>query len=243
MSLNQRTGGTKLSAPLFAPTAAAGAIPHGCPLPAHLCGVALIVACVVIFPTITAVKVTSARVGRVVSRTVLAGVGDPLRKTKTMHKFQDQMWQLFIHVTMTAFEYYILFVHDGGAEVSTPIGAVNWWGPSGYVAFWSPPAPGQLNSTPVHVFYLIQLAIWIDTCFSHCFIEERHKDYVMMYLHHIVTIMLVWGSYSYNYLRIGTGVLFVHDSSDIFVDLLKIFNYLKLEGKRVGWWRRAVGPA
>ena len=204
---------------------------------------ALIVACVVIFPTITAVKVTSARVGRVVSRTVLAGVGDPLRKTKTMHKFQDQMWQLFIHVTMTAFEYYILFVHDGGAEVSTPIGAVNWWGPSGYVAFWSPPAPGQLNSTPVHVFYLIQLAIWIDTCFSHCFIEERHKDYVMMYLHHIVTIMLVWGSYSYNYLRIGTVVLFVHDSSDIFVDLLKIFNYLKLEGKRVGWWRRAVGPA
>ena len=34
------------------------------------------------------------------------------------------------------------------------------------------------------------------------------------------------------YLRIGLLVLYVHDVSDVFVDLLKLSNYLKLEGPR-----------
>ena len=32
----------------------------------------------------------------------------------------------------------------------------------------------------MHLLYLLQMAIWIGTCFSHRFVEERHKDYVMM---------------------------------------------------------------
>ena len=42
-----------------------------------------------------------------------------------------------------------------------------------------------------------------------------------------MTIALVWGSYSYNYVRIGTVVLYLHDLSDIMVDLLKLTNYMK----------------
>jgi hypothetical protein len=41
-------------------------------------------------------------------------------------------------------------------------------------------------------------------------------------------------SWSNGYLRVGLLVLYVHDVSDIFVDLLKMTNYLKLEGAR-GW--------
>ena len=52
------------------------------------------------------------------------------------------------------------------------------------------------------------------------------------YTHHIVTIALVCGSYYYNFLRIGVVVLYVHDVSDITTDLLKIFNYCKLEGPK-----------
>ena len=54
------------------------------------------------------------------------------------------------------------------------------------------------------------------------------------YVHHVVTIALVWGSYSYNYVRIGTVVLYLHDLSDIMVDLLKLTNYMKLEGPKGG---------
>jgi TLC domain len=38
-----------------------------------------------------------------------------------------------------------------------------------------------------------------------------------------------WGN---GYVRVGVLVLYVHDVSDIFVDLLKMVNYLKLEGYR-----------
>jgi hypothetical protein len=75
-------------------------------------------------------------------------------------------------------------------------------------------------------------AVWIYTCIVHRFFDERRKDYFVMYVHHIVTIMLVAASLSAGYLRIGLIVLYVHDVSDILVDLLKMLNYLKLEGPR-----------
>ena len=207
----------------------AGAVPPFSPLEPKMCAAALVAACLLIFPLINLVKMTSARFGRAFSRTALAHVGDPLSKRKTMHKFQDQMWQLFIHGSMTAFELYILFVEDRGAWTKEErAGVLN----NEFVSLWTPHPYSQPNNTSLHLFYLVQLAIWIDTCFSHRFIEERHKDYVMMYVHHLVTILLVLGSYANNYLRVGAVILFLHDSSDVFLDLLKIFNYLKLEGRR-----------
>ncbi len=43
---------------------------------------------------------------------------------------------------------------------------------------------------------------------------------------------LSWGN---GYLRVGLLVLYVHDVSDIFVDLLKMTNYLKVENAK-GWF-------
>ena len=39
-------------------------------------------------------------------------------------------------------------------------------------------------------------------------------------------------SWAAQYLRIGILVMYVHDVSDIFVDVMKMANYLKLEGRR-----------
>lgn len=82
-------------------------------------------------------------------------------------------------------------------------------------------------------------AIWIYTCFIHRFIDERRSDYFVMYSHHIFTICLVGVSEAFNHHRIGLLVLFVHDASDITVDLLKMINYLKLEGPR-GWFASEI---
>jgi hypothetical protein len=51
-------------------------------------------------------------------------------------------------------------------------------------------------------------------------------------MHHLVTIALILLSWSFNFQKIGTTVLYVHDASDITIDLLKMFNYLKLEVSR-----------
>ena len=47
------------------------------------------------------------------------------------------------------------------------------------------------------------------------------------------------GSWSCGYLRIGLLVRYVHDVSDIFVDALKMANFLKLEGRR-GWFASEI---
>jgi ceramide synthetase len=53
-----------------------------------------------------------------------------------------------------------------------------------------------------------------------------------MYIHHVATITLVVGSHFLSQQRIGLLVLMVHDISDIFVDVLKLTNYLGYEGPR-----------
>jgi len=72
--------------------------------------------------------------------------------------------------------------------------------------------------------YIIQTAIWAYTAFSHRWIESRHKDYFVMFTHHVVTIFLISVSWFIN-LKFGVLVLLLHDASDIGVDLLKMSNY------------------
>ncbi|KAF1335482.1 Longevity-assurance protein, partial [Globisporangium splendens] len=82
------------------------------------------------------------------------------------------------------------------------------------------------------LLYITQLAIWIYTAFSCKFLEEIRKDYFVMMSHHVVTIALVTWSYVVGFLPVGVIVLLLHDLSDVPLDMLKMANYLKLEGLR-----------
>ena len=192
------------------------------PVDAKFAALLLLLAIVGTFGVIAVVKRTSRVVGLALSPRVFPG--NPLAKRRTMRKFEDQMWQLFMHVSMSAVEFYILAIEDGGEPT--------WWDDCRAVWTPHPHLGGQLNKPSIHVLYLLQMALWVDTCFQHRFVEERHKDYLLMYTHHLVTIALVGVSYYYNYLRVGVLVLYIHDVSDIPVDLLKLCNYCQLEGPK-----------
>ncbi|KAF0710078.1 hypothetical protein AaE_012663 [Aphanomyces astaci] len=75
-------------------------------------------------------------------------------------------------------------------------------------------------------------AIWVYTAFSCKFLEEVRKDYLVMMSHHVVTIALVAWSFAVGFLPVGVLVLFLHDASDVPLDLLKMANYLKLEDRK-----------
>lgn len=156
--------------------------------------------------------------GRWVSTTFLTGApfNDPMSKYTIATKFEEQSWQLAIHVTMVAFEMYVLAGEPWFDDPST---------------CWVPHPREQEVKFSLKLFYLTQLAVWVFTCFSHRFLEIRRKDYVEMYVHHVATILLVAGSYHGSNLRIGIVILLIHDFSDIFIDSMKMINYLKLEDK------------
>lgn len=160
-------------------------------------------------------------VAPLISRTLLKNkpFDDPLRNKKSKEKFTSQFWQTTMHVVLGLVEVRELAKVD-----------FKWlFRPSS--AFYPYPDDANIPES-LKTVYIIQLAIWIVTCYSHRFIEEKHKDYFLMYVHHLVTIGLIFGSYLADQTRIGIVVLFIHDISDIPIDCLKLSNYLKLEERK-----------
>lgn len=153
------------------------------------------------------------------------GTAAKLKKARNLRKFSDQGWQLAVHASFALFEYYIMSRDTFGSRT--------WWSDidsSAVGGTWEPTR--QQNDLLLQRFTLMQLAVWFYTAFSHRYVEARHKDYFMMFGHHVVTIALislaVWqGSY-----RIVLLVLWCHDFSDVFLDLMKMSNYMGWEGLR-----------
>jgi len=138
-----------------------------------------------------------------------------------MIKFKSQVWQLFIHASMAVLEFVVW------SQMTDAFGDL----------FSQPWLCSDFYSKDVPLLttlYLVQMAIWVVTCYFHCFVFETQSDYFVMLAHHLATIALVGLSLRFNFTRMGLMVLILHDISDIPIDLLKLFNYLKLE-ERAGF--------
>jgi len=164
------------------------------------------------------VKMLSISAGRWFSTMFLSGppFGNPLANSETMSKWADTCWQLLIHLSMSALDIYVLSDEEWFSDTST---------------CWNPHPKHQVLKPSLYMAYMFQLAIWVATGLSHRFVEERKHDYVVMFAHHIITILLLVASLVGRLHRIGILVLVVHDVSDISVDLLKLSNYLKLQNR------------
>jgi len=55
--------------------------------------------------------------------------------------------------------------------------------------------------------------------------EPRQKDFYEMIIHHIVTVILIFSSYYTSCFRIGTAIMLLHDISDPFLEIAKLFFY------------------
>uniref|UniRef100_A0A1A7WGI8 Ceramide synthase 5 n=2 Tax=Iconisemion striatum TaxID=60296 RepID=A0A1A7WGI8_9TELE len=80
---------------------------------------------------------------------------------------------------------------------------------------FQPLSPQQYN------YYVAELAFYWSLMVSQ-FTDVKRKDFVIMFVHHLATILLITFSYANNMLRAGTLVMCVHDASDIFLETLHI---------------------
>lgn len=81
---------------------------------------------------------------------------------------------------------------------------------------------GQFN------YYIAELAFYCSLMFSQ-FIDIKRKDFMIMLVHHLATILLITFSYTNNMIRCGTLVMCLHDASDIFLEAAKLANYAKYQ--------------
>ncbi|KAF8450583.1 TLC domain-containing protein [Boletus edulis BED1] len=78
-------------------------------------------------------------------------------------------------------------------------------------------------------YYLVHFAYWCQQLIVLLLrLEKPRKDHNELVVHHIVTILLVGGSYLLNMTLIGNAVFMSMDIPDVFLAISKILNYLQL---------------
>lgn len=80
----------------------------------------------------------------------------------------------------------------------------------------------------VKQYYLLEFAFWISQVYI-INVEERRKDHNQMFTHHIITCILVLGSYMHYYTRIGHIIMILMDSVDTLLCAAKCLKYLKCQ--------------
>ncbi|KAI9683275.1 MAG: sphingosine N-acyltransferase lag1 [Bathelium mastoideum] len=85
--------------------------------------------------------------------------------------------------------------------------------------------PTRSMTASLKWYYLVQFAFWIQQIVV-VNVEERRKDYSQMFIHHIFTCFLMFGSYGYYQTKVGNAILCLTDLVDIVLPAAKVLKYL-----------------
>uniref|UniRef100_A0A1I7XW27 TLC domain-containing protein n=1 Tax=Heterorhabditis bacteriophora TaxID=37862 RepID=A0A1I7XW27_HETBA len=85
--------------------------------------------------------------------------------------------------------------------------------------------PHHHVSNEIWWYYIIEASFYWALFVGTLCIDIRRADFMQMMVHHAITILLLYISWSMNMTRVGTLVLFIHDAADIFIEAGKIFRY------------------
>ncbi|CAH1788305.1 unnamed protein product [Owenia fusiformis] len=133
-------------------------------------------------------------------------------KYTPMKRFQETCWRFLFY--FTAFYYGIYILWDKPWLWDTK---ECWYG-----------HPFQHITSDVYWYYMVEMGFYWALVFS-LMTDIKRKDFWEMVIHHVVTIGLMVFSWAGNMVRVGTLVLCCHDAVDYFMELAKVFNYLKYQ--------------
>lgn len=139
------------------------------------------------------------------------------KKLKTppalLKKASESCWRCFI--------YFVLFVYGGYVLVGE-----HWFWDTNQVM--SGFIRSQQLPEGIKWYYLAELSLYLQLCITQMF-DTKRKDFWQQYLHHLITVLLISGSYICGHFRFGALIMFVHDASDFWLESAKVTNYAKLK--------------
>lgn len=147
-------------------------------------------------------------------RRLVSRVADdaPQRRAKRVNRFAEQVWIVIIYTLS-----FVLVTFVAVHEPFWPNKSAQLW--AGY--------PHAMNAATKAVY------LWEASNYLHqvlvIHMEAKRSDYLQMFTHHIVTLMLIGASYVCNFHRVGIVILFLLDPSDILLGLAKVIRYMGLQ--------------
>ncbi|XP_047451272.1 ceramide synthase 2 [Mugil cephalus] len=86
--------------------------------------------------------------------------------------------------------------------------------------------PKQSMLPSQYWYYFLEMGFYFSLVLSLTF-DVKRKDFREQVIHHVATLTLLSFSWISNYIRIGTLVMAIHDSTDILLEAAKVLNYAK----------------
>lgn len=130
-------------------------------------------------------------------------------KDRTVLKIGESMWRLSFYAFTAMFGWFIVLwdkpwfkdtMHTFYNYPYHPVKPEEWW------------------------FYNIELGFYLSLVLTQI-IDTKRKDFWQMFVHHIVTIVLLVLSWACNFHRLGSLVLAIHDVSDVPMEGAKLAKY------------------
>ncbi|KAJ3700691.1 hypothetical protein LUZ61_004396 [Rhynchospora tenuis] len=134
-------------------------------------------------------------------------------KVNKIVKFSESMWKLTYYMGVQCWA--LLIICREPWSLHTRL----------YFATW----PNQPLNFSLMLFYMCQCGFYIYSIGALVAWETRRKDFSVMMSHHIVTTFLITYSYLTRFFRIGIIILALHDTSDVFLEVAKLFKYSEKE--------------
>ncbi|XP_042408806.1 ASC1-like protein 3 [Zingiber officinale] len=89
--------------------------------------------------------------------------------------------------------------------------------------------PNQELKSSLMLFFMCQCGFYTYSIVALYAWDIRRKDFSITMSHHIITSILIGFSYITRFFRIGTLILALHDTSDVFMESAKLFKYSGME--------------
>ena len=86
--------------------------------------------------------------------------------------------------------------------------------------------PGHHFTNDIYWYYVIEASFYLSLLPA-LLTDHKRKDFLEMVVHHVATLLLMSLSWVYNFVRVGTLVLVLHDAVDSWLEAAKIAKYLK----------------
>ncbi|KAJ3113365.1 hypothetical protein HDU96_003501 [Phlyctochytrium bullatum] len=128
---------------------------------------------------------------------------------KNAKKFATASWKFTNFTIASALGFYVLAQEKWALD------------PKQYFGGWP---EEQHMSDNIKLYYQVSFGSCAYMLFS-VFFDPKQKDFAALMIHHIATVTVIAVSYLYGFYRIGAVILLLHDVSDPFMEIAKMFVY------------------